>query len=103
MKKSINPLWGGRFENKSSNLLQKINNSIGFDYKLALQDIKLNLEYSKSLKKAKIITDPEYKKIKKALEEICKQINVGKYKLEFSRAKFDGREILADVKIKESL
>ncbi len=80
MKKSINPLWGGRFENKSSNLLKKINNSIGFDYKLALQDIKLNLEYSKSLKKAKIITDPEYKKIKKALEEICKQINVGKYK-----------------------
>ena len=44
MKKSINPLWGGRFENKSSNLLQKINNSIGFDHKLALQDIKLNLD-----------------------------------------------------------
>ena len=80
MKKSINPLWGGRFENKSSNLLQKINNSIGFDHKLALQDIKLNLEYSKSLKKAKIITDLEYKKIKKALEEICKQITIGKYK-----------------------
>ena len=80
MKKSINPLWGGRFENKPSDLLQKINNSIGFDHKLALQDIKLNLEYSKSLKKAKIITDPEYKKIKKALEEICKQITMGKYK-----------------------
>ena len=80
MKKSINPLWGGRFENNPSDLLQKINNSIGFDHKLALQDIKLNLEYSKSLKKAKIITDPEYKKIKKALEEICKQITMGKYK-----------------------
>ena len=80
MKKSTNPLWGGRFENNPSDLLQKINNSIGFDHKLALQDIKLNLEYSKSLKKAKIITDPEYKKIKKALEEICKQITMGKYK-----------------------
>lgn len=80
MKKSINPLWGGRFENKPSDLLQKINNSIGFDHKLALQDIKLNLEYSKSLKKAKIITDQEYKKIKKALEEIRKQITMGKYK-----------------------
>ena len=80
MKKSINPLWGGRFENNPSDLLQKINNSIGFDHKLALQDIKLNLEYSKSLKKAKIITDQEYKKIKKALEEIRKQITMGKYK-----------------------
>ena len=66
MKKSTNPLWGGRFENNPSDLLQKINNSIGFDHKLALQDIKLNLEYSKSLKKAKIITDQEYKKIKNA-------------------------------------
>lgn len=80
MKKSINPLWGGRFENNSSDLLQKINNSIGFDHKLALQDINLNLEYSKSLKKAKIITYQEYKKIKKALEEIRKQITMGKYK-----------------------
>ena len=80
MKKSINPLWGGRFENNPSDLLQKINNSIGFDHKLALQDINLNLEYSKSLKKAKIITGQEYKKIKKALEEIRKQITMGKYK-----------------------
>ena len=83
MKKSINPVWGGRFEQKSSDLLQKINNSIGFDYKLAFQDIKLNLEYSKSLKKAKIITNDEYKKIKKALEEINEQIKNGKF--EFSR------------------
>lgn len=83
MKKSINPVWGGRFEQKSSDLLQKINNSIGFDYKLAFQDIKLNLEYSKSLKKAKIITNDEYKKIKKALEEINEQIKSGKF--EFSR------------------
>ncbi len=82
MKKSINPVWGGRFEKKSSDLLQKINNSIGFDYKLALQDIKLNIEYSKSLREAKIISDVEYKKIKKALEEINEQVISRKF--EFS-------------------
>ena len=82
MKKSINPVWGGRFEKKSSDLLQKINNSIGFDYKLALQDVKLNIEYAKSLKKAKIITGGEFKKIEKALKEICQQISDGKF--EFS-------------------
>ena len=82
MKKSMNPVWGGRFEKKSSDLLQKINNSIGFDYKLALQDIKLNIEYSKSLREAKIISDVEYKKIKKALEEINEQVISGKF--EFS-------------------
>ena len=35
MKKSINPVWGGRFQKKSSDLLQKINNSIDFDYKIS--------------------------------------------------------------------
>ena len=79
MKKSTNPLWGGRFENNPSDLLQKINNSIGFDHKLALQDIKLNLEYSKSLKKAKIITDQNIKKLK-SFGRNCKQITMGKYK-----------------------
>ena len=37
---------------KSSDLLQKINNSIDFDYKLALKDI--NIHYSKSLRKQKL-------------------------------------------------
>ena len=80
MKKSINPVWGGRFQKKSSDLLQKINNSIDFDYKLALQDINLNIHYSKSLRKAKIISDEEYKIIKKALSEIHEQIINGKFK-----------------------
>ena len=30
MKKSINPLWGGRFEKEGTDLLKKINNSISF-------------------------------------------------------------------------
>ena len=45
MKKEINPLWGGRFEKSSSDLLKKINNSISFDYRLALQDIKVSEAY----------------------------------------------------------
>ena len=37
MKKSINPVWGGRFKKDNSELLKKINNSISFDYELAFQ------------------------------------------------------------------
>ena len=48
--------------------------------KLALQDINLNIHYSKSLRKAKIISDGEYKTIKKALSEIHEQIINGKFK-----------------------
>ena len=65
MKKSINPVWGGRFEQKSSDLLQKINNSIGFDYKLAFQDIKLNLSIQNHLKKRKLLQTTNIKKLKK--------------------------------------
>ena len=79
MKKSINPLWGGRFKKQSSGLLEKINNSIGFDYKLIHQDIKLNSVYSKSLYQAKIITKKEYEKISKALEQISQDLKKGKF------------------------
>ena len=100
MKKSINPVWGGRFEEKPSDLLQKINNSIGFDYKLALHDIKLNLEYSKSLKKAKIISDVEYVKIKNALIKINKQLKSGK--LEFS-SDFEDIHMNIEMLLKEKI
>ena len=53
MKKSINPVWGGRFKKNNSKLLKKINNSISFDYELAFQDVKLNKVYSEALFKAK--------------------------------------------------
>ena len=53
MKKSINPLWGGRFEKEGTDLLKKINNSISFDYQLAFQDLKLNKIYAKGFVKGK--------------------------------------------------
>ena len=44
MKKTTNLVWGGRFEYDSSDILKRINNSISFDYNLAHQDIKLNIQ-----------------------------------------------------------
>ena len=62
MKKKVNPLWGGRFKDQNSDLLKKINNSITFDYKLAIQDISVSKAYSKVLQKAGIINASEKKK-----------------------------------------
>ena len=70
MKKSTNPVWGGRFKNRNSELLKQINNSISFDYELAFQDVKFNKVYSEALYKAKVITKNEKDKIIKALNEI---------------------------------
>ena len=80
MKKTTNLLWGGRFENKPSNLLKKINDSIDFDYKLANEDITLNRLYSESLYKANLLSLKEYKKIITALDEIKEDLKKGKFK-----------------------
>lgn len=74
MKKKVNPLWGGRFKDQNSDLLRKINNSISFDYKLALQDIVVSKAYSQVLQKAGIINTSEKKKIISGLNKIEKQV-----------------------------
>ncbi len=74
MKKTTNPLWGGRFEKKNSSLLSRINNSINFDHELALYDIKVNRVYATALAKAKILSNLENKKIQKALNQIEDEI-----------------------------
>ena len=74
MKKKINPLWGGRFDKASSDLLKKINNSISFDYKLAKYDIQVSKAYAHVLEKANILTFKEKKIILLGLSKIEKQI-----------------------------
>ena len=80
MKKTTNALWGGRFEKKSSDLLNKINNSIHFDFQLAAEDIQLNKSYALSLYKSGILKLTELKKIEKALDEILLEIKDEKFK-----------------------
>jgi len=80
MKKSTNPIWGGRFKNSNSELLKKINNSISFDYELAFQDVKLNKVYSEALFRAKVITKNQKDKIIKALNEINQELMNEKFK-----------------------
>ncbi len=80
MKKTTNLVWGGRFKKESSDLLKKINNSINFDYQLVFEDIQLNKSYAKSLRKSKIISDKEFKKICNALSEILLEVQNKNFK-----------------------
>ena len=70
MKKTTNPLWGGRFKENNTELLSEINNSISFDKELAFQDLLVNKVYSQALNNAKIISKEENKKIQNALSQI---------------------------------
>ena len=100
MKKNINPIWGGRFKTRSSKLLQDINNSINFDYKLALEDLKVSIAYSKALSKAKIINKSEQGKIEKALKEIQSVIEKGTFKF---RAEFEDIHMNVEMELKNKI
>jgi len=78
MKKKTNPVWGGRFKKKPSPLLEKINNSISFDYRLANEDIRLCKAYTEALVSAKIISASENKSIQVNLKKINDEMEKGK-------------------------
>lgn len=77
-------LWGGRFSADSSELLEKFNASIGFDYILYPYDILGSLAHSKMLHKLNILDDAEYTKIKQGLLEIEEEIKAGKFEFNIS-------------------
>ncbi len=100
MKKTINPLWGGRFEKENSNLLKDFNNSISFDYQLGLQDVKVNKVYCEALKKAKILSEKDFKKIKNVLDEIQKDIKKNDFKFDGS---FEDIQINIEMAVKKKI
>jgi argininosuccinate lyase len=77
--KSSNKMWGGHFSVAPSEIMQKINASIGFDKKLYKQDISGSIAHCKMLVKQKILTKAEGEKIIKGLGQVLKEIESGKF------------------------
>lgn len=103
MKNSSNKMWGGRFENKPSEIMQEINQSISFDYKLYKQDIRGSVVHAKMLAETKIISTDDSKKIISGLLQIQEEIESGKFifkkELEDIHMNIESRlkEIIGDV------
>lgn len=79
---STNKMWGGRFKFGPSEIMKKINASIGFDKKLYKQDIKASIVHASMLAKQNIIEQEEFEQIKNGLLEIEKLIENNQF--EFS-------------------
>jgi argininosuccinate lyase len=79
LKNSSNKMWGGRFEEKPSDLMQEINQSITFDKQLYKQDIQGSLAHAKMLCKIGILSPSELKIITKGLEKIQQEIESNKF------------------------
>lgn len=79
-----NTMWGGRFALSPAEIMQEINASIGFDHRLAPQDIRGSKAHAAMLADAGIITKADAKEISKGLDAVLAEIEAGTFK--FSRA-----------------
>ena len=79
-----NQMWGGRFEEKPSNIMEQINASIGVDQRLWRQDITGSKAHAAMLAKQGIITKDDEKAIQEGLDQVAQEIQNGE--LEFTAA-----------------
>ncbi|MDG1665266.1 MAG: argininosuccinate lyase [Hyphomicrobiales bacterium] len=80
-KASKNKMWGGRFSSDSSKLLQNVNSSIEFDYKLFEVDIEASIAHAQMLSHCKIITKKDSLSIIAGLKRIKIKFKKGNFKL----------------------
>jgi len=68
-------LWGGRFESGADALFKAFNDSLGFDYRLAKQDIFGSIGWAKAIAAAGVLTPDELTKLIAALEALAAKID----------------------------
>ena len=79
-----NSMWGGRFEASPAEIMEEINASIGFDKRLAPQDIMGSQAHARMLADCGIITAADADAIIAGLDGVKSEIESGSF--EFSRA-----------------
>ena len=81
---SSNAIWGGRFADDPDVLMEAINASIGFDQRLATQDIEGSLAHVAMLAATGVVEDEEAEAIREGLLTVLSEIKAGS--LKFSAA-----------------
>jgi len=72
-----NPLWGGRFGAGPAAIMQEINASIGFDQRLAEQDLTASQAHAAMLMRQGIISAEDGERIMKGLEQVRSELRAG--------------------------
>lgn len=72
-------MWGGRFSDKPSDIMQAINVSIGFDQRMAAQDIRGSKAHANMLSTQNIISAEDNASIQSGLDTIMEEIENGTF------------------------
>lgn len=91
-------MWGGRFSDKPSDIMQAINVSIGFDKRLAEQDIMGSQAHANMLAAQKIISRKDNAAIQKGLKTILMEIRDGSFPF---RDEFEDIHLNIEARLKE--
>ncbi|MBO9400294.1 argininosuccinate lyase [Shimia sp. R9_3] len=83
-KDTSNQMWGGRFAAGPDAIMEAINASIGFDQRMAAQDIAGSRAHAAMLAKTGILTDTDAEAIREGLLTVLSEIESGTF--EFSTA-----------------
>ncbi|MBC6441263.1 MAG: argininosuccinate lyase [Rhodospirillales bacterium] len=78
-KAAANPLWGGRFVEGPSEIMERINASVTFDHRLALHDIRGSKAHAAMLAASGIISDADNAAIQDGLDRIAGEIEAGSF------------------------
>lgn len=71
--------WSGRFSEETDRFVEEFTESVSFDRTLALDDIAQSIAHVKTLIKAGILKEEEGERIVRALEEIRRDIEEGRF------------------------
>ena len=91
-------MWGGRFSDKPAELMQAINVSIGFDRRLAAQDLAGSRAHAAMLQKTGIITSADAEAILAGLETIGHEIAAGSFPF---REEFEDIHMNVEARLRE--
>ncbi|HUB64472.1 MAG TPA: argininosuccinate lyase [Methylocella sp.] len=75
-----NKMWGGRFESGPGAIMEEINASIGFDFRLARQDIEGSKAHVAMLAKTGVLEPGDAAAIESGLDEIAREIEAETFK-----------------------
>src|SRR5688500_13892487 len=71
--------WSGRFDEPVSEVVQRYTASIGFDWRLANQDIQASLAHARMLAAAGIVDADDFDAIGRGLDQIREEIQSGEF------------------------
>ncbi len=70
-------LWGGRFEQTTNEIVERFSSSVEFDQRLYDQDIRGSIAHARMLHKVGVISEADFTKIQRGLEQIRREIETG--------------------------